>query len=64
MSVDDPATQSRMQVGITVPGSAPDAVRRMVGMEQLGFDYLACGEHMMFGVPSQNALITLSVAAA
>ncbi len=31
--------------------------------EELGFDYLACGEHVMFHRPIPNSLIALSVAA-
>ncbi|MBX6376969.1 MAG: LLM class flavin-dependent oxidoreductase [Clostridia bacterium] len=31
--------------------------------EELGFDYLACGEHVMFHGPTANALVVLSAAA-
>src|SRR2546430_7839024 len=38
-----------------------DAARRLEG---LGFDYLAMGEHVAFGVPTPNAFVGLSAAAA
>ena len=31
--------------------------------ERLGYDYLTCGEHVMFHGPVSNSLIALSVAA-
>ena len=32
-------------------------------VEELGFDYLGCGEHVMFHGPVGNTFISLSVAA-
>ncbi len=43
-------------------GRSPVEVARLA--ESLGFDYVTCGEHLMFHGPTTNAFITLSMAAA
>ena len=53
---------TRVDFGATLPslkGVAEFAVRA----EALGYDYLGCGEHMMFHGPIGNSLISLSIAA-
>jgi hypothetical protein len=42
--------------------SSPADAALMADAERLGFDYLACGEHMMFHVPARNTFITLACA--
>ena len=52
----------RVEFGVTLPsvkGIAEFAVRA----ETLGYDYLGCGEHMMFHGPIGNSLVGLAVAA-
>ncbi len=60
-----PALNGLRHTGLMAPGqggriSAADV--RLV--EDLGFDYLALGEHLMFHVPVPNAIVGLSFAAA
>ena len=53
---------ARVDFGATLPslkGVADFAMRA----EALGYDYLGCGEHMMFHGPIGNSLISLSIAA-
>jgi probable F420-dependent oxidoreductase len=53
---------SRIEFGATLPplkGIAEFARRA----EALGYDYLGCGEHMMFHGPIGNSLVALSIAA-
>jgi alkanesulfonate monooxygenase SsuD/methylene tetrahydromethanopterin reductase-like flavin-dependent oxidoreductase (luciferase family) len=53
---------TRIDFGATLPslkGVAEFATRA----EALGYDYLGCGEHMMFHGPIGNSLIGLSIAA-
>jgi probable F420-dependent oxidoreductase len=52
----------KIELGTTLPSSKGIAefARRA---EALGYDYLGCGEHMMFHGPIGNSLIGLSVAA-
>lgn len=40
-----------------------DIARRARIVEELGFDYLACGEHLFFHGPTPNSLIALAAAA-
>ncbi|WP_426244727.1 LLM class flavin-dependent oxidoreductase [Nocardioides sp. LHG3406-4] len=55
-----------MRVGVIIPPTADPAgvVDTAVRAEELGFDYLACGEHVFFHGPMQNAFVTLAAAAA
>ena len=46
--------------GLRSPGGVAEFARRA---EELGFDVLGCGEHVMFHVPSANTYISLGVAA-
>ena len=53
---------AKVDFGATLPslkGVADFAMRA----EALGYDYLGCGEHMMFHGPIGNSLISLSIAA-
>ncbi len=47
-------------VSLTSATDIPESARRA---EELGFDYFACGEHVMFHNPVPNSLIALAVAA-
>ncbi|MGH7917959.1 MAG: LLM class flavin-dependent oxidoreductase, partial [Candidatus Binataceae bacterium] len=51
-----------IEFGVAIPAAKgiPQFARRA---EQLGFDYLCSGEHMMFHGPVTNTLIVLSTAA-
>jgi probable F420-dependent oxidoreductase len=42
------------------PAEIPDAARRA---EEVGFDFLACGEHVFFHSPTSNAFVALAAAA-
>jgi len=54
----------KVEFGALIPfarlADVPQFARKV---EQLGYDYLACGEHVMFRGPITNSLICLSVAA-
>lgn len=54
-----------MRVGLMVPPQYD--IGRVVGLarraEELGYDLLACGEHVFFHVPTPNAFVTLAAAA-
>jgi probable F420-dependent oxidoreductase len=54
---------ARVEFGLSLQsmGSVPDFARYA---EAMGFDYLTCGEHLMFTGPIGNSLIALSAAAA
>lgn len=56
----------RLQVGfMTTPGLPPAEITDLARMvEQRGFDFLACGEHIFFNVATVNAFVALSAAAA
>ena len=53
---------AKIEFGTALPGTdkAAEFARRT---EELGFDYLGCGEHVMFHGPVGNTFISLSVAA-
>jgi probable F420-dependent oxidoreductase len=53
---------AKIEFGTALPGTdkAAEFARRA---EELGFDYLGCGEHVMFHGPVGNTFISLSVAA-
>ncbi len=54
-----------MRVGLMIPPGGP--ATQMTGLareaEDLGFDFLACGEHLFFHGPTANAFIALAAAA-
>lgn len=54
-----------MRVGLMIPPQLP--VERVVPLarraEELGYDLLACGEHVFFHVPTPNAFVGLAAAA-
>jgi probable F420-dependent oxidoreductase len=52
----------RIEFGVTLP-SMKDIAQFARRAEALDYDYLGCGEHMMFHGPIGNSLIGLSVAA-
>jgi probable F420-dependent oxidoreductase len=52
----------RIEFGTTLP-SAKGIAEYARRAEELGYDYLGCGEHVMFHGPIGNSLIGLSVAA-
>jgi probable F420-dependent oxidoreductase len=51
-----------IEFGVALP-SVKDVVEFARFAERLGYDYLTCGEHVMFHGPVANSLIALSVAA-
>ena len=53
---------ARLEFGVSMT-SATDIPESARQAEELGFDYFACGEHVMFHNPVPNTLIALSVAA-
>lgn len=55
--VDAPA----VSIGVTLPVDEP--VRAAVTAEQLGFDFVATGEHVAFHGPTANAFVWLAAAA-
>ena len=55
-------TGNRIQFGAAVR-SPYDVATTAMRIEQLGFDILACGEHVMFHRDSASGLVSLSVAA-
>ncbi len=52
----------RVEFGVTLP-SVKGIAEFALNAEVLDYDYLGCGEHMMFHGPTGNSLIGLSVAA-
>jgi probable F420-dependent oxidoreductase len=56
--------RARTEFGLCVPVRNEQLTETMQLIERLGFDYLACGEHVMFDAPSLNSIVTLSYAAA
>lgn len=52
----------KIEFGVALPGvtNIPEFARQA---EELGFDFLGCGEHVMFHGPVSNTFISLSVAA-
>ncbi|MDL5159187.1 LLM class flavin-dependent oxidoreductase [Actinomycetospora termitidis] len=55
-----------MRVGLMLPQTADAAGIPTLAAraEELGFDLVACGEHVLFGSPTSNAFVTLAAAAA
>ena len=53
---------TRIDFGATLP-SLKGVAEFATHAEALGYDYLGCGEHMMFHGPIGNSLIGLSIAA-
>ena len=53
---------AKLEFGVALPSvvGIPEFAREA---EELGFDFLACGEHVMFHGPVSNTLIALAVAA-
>jgi alkanesulfonate monooxygenase SsuD/methylene tetrahydromethanopterin reductase-like flavin-dependent oxidoreductase (luciferase family) len=51
------------EFGIALRADLPPA-SVAIAAEETGYDYLTCGEHVLFRVPSPNAFIALSAAAA
>jgi alkanesulfonate monooxygenase SsuD/methylene tetrahydromethanopterin reductase-like flavin-dependent oxidoreductase (luciferase family) len=51
-----------MKIGLTIDTPAT-AVADAQLAEQLGFDYVACGEHLFFHGPVPNSLAVLAAAA-
>jgi probable F420-dependent oxidoreductase len=51
-----------MQIGLTLD-AVETAVRDARTAEELGFDYLGCGEHLFFHGPTPNAFVQLAAAA-
>ncbi len=53
---------ARLEFGVSMTSATniPESAREA---EELGFDYFACGEHVMFHNPVPNTLIALAVAA-
>ena len=50
----------KLRLGLVLGSDRPGWVERAQRAEELGFDYLGTGEHMMFHGPTGNALITLA----
>lgn len=55
-----------MRLGVMFPPNADpaDVVGTARLVEQTGFDFLACGEHLFFHIPTHNAFVNLAAAAA
>lgn len=58
------AGPQQMEFGLVFGGVDADSGARARQAEQLGFDYVATGEHLMFHGPTPNALMALAFAAA
>ncbi len=58
------AGPEQMEFGLVFGGVDPGSAERAQRAEQLGFDYVATGEHLMFHGPTPNALMALAFAAA
>ena len=54
---------AKLEFGVSLPADLTAIPAFAREAEQLGFDYLTCGEHVMFHGPIPNAFIALSVAA-
>ncbi|MCD2196046.1 LLM class flavin-dependent oxidoreductase [Actinomycetospora endophytica] len=55
-----------MKIGLMLPGTADAAEIPTLAAraEELGFDFVGSGEHVLFGSPTSNAFVTLAAAAA
>jgi probable F420-dependent oxidoreductase len=62
MAADEMPPMSGIEFGATLP-SLKGIAEFARSAEALGYDYLGCGEHMMFHGPIGNSLIGLSIAA-
>jgi probable F420-dependent oxidoreductase len=60
--MEEPSLLDRIEFGVTLP-SVTGIAEFARNAEALDYDYLGCGEHMMFHGPIGNSLIGLSVAA-
>jgi len=53
----------KLEFGIRLPGDPAQITAFSQEAEALNFDYLVCGEHVMFHGPTTNAFVSLAVAA-